>query len=143
MAKPGSGQNPKVYAEFPLFSPDLRHIVYHWETGEKESRAQLRVVANQPGSKARVLVNTPENIYYEPAAWSPDGKSVLVLIEKPDLTWQLAWVSVADARSKFSSRGWRIRWVVYRHGLFQNVRSHPRHLPGWALHCLCRPGNQS
>src|SRR5207249_1791090 len=28
MAKPGSGQNPKVYAEFPLFSPDLRHIVY-------------------------------------------------------------------------------------------------------------------
>jgi len=66
MANPVRTESQGV-REFPLFSRTFAHIVYHWETGEKESRAQLRVVANQPGSKARVLVNTPENIYYEPA----------------------------------------------------------------------------
>jgi Tol biopolymer transport system component len=130
MAKPGSWRDSDAYAESPLYSPDLRNIVYLWFTDEKTPHAELRVMANEPGSKARVLVNTPEISYYEPAAWSSDGKSVLVLIEKPDLTWQLAWVSAADGSVKvLKSLEWRIRWGGRQARSLQNVRSRPRISP--------------
>jgi len=131
MVKAGSWKESDAYGESPIFSPDLRQIAYLWETGEKgDAHAQLRVVAREPGSKPRVLVNTPENIYYEPAAWSPDGKSVLVLIEKPDLTWQIAWVSAADGSVKvLKSLEWRIRWRGLQARSLHNVRSRPRISP--------------
>ena len=116
MAREGSYQDKAskdggAYGESPVFSPDMRQIIYLWNTaGKKDDVAQLRVMANEPGAKSRVVVDNPENDYYEPAAWSPDGKSVLVTVRKRDLTWQLAWVSVADGALKpLTSLGWRIR----------------------------------
>ena len=97
-----------AYAQAPVFSPDMRQIVYHWQV-EKDGRSQLRVMPNEVGGKARVLVDNPEYDYFEPAAWSPDGKSILVLVEKSsDKTWQLAWVSTAEgALRQIVSLGWR------------------------------------
>ena len=130
MAKPGSWKDAGTYAESPLFSPDLKHIAYQWGIDEKEFRSELRVMSNEPGGKPRVVVNTPENSYYEPAGWSPDGKYILALIEKPDLTWQVAWVSAADGSARvLKSLGWRIRWSGRQGRVLSNVRSRPRISP--------------
>lgn len=97
MAKAGTWSDSDTYVETPILSPDLRQIVYlWWETDEKEQHAQLRVMPNAVGGKARVLVDNPEYSYYEPTAWSPDGKSVLVIISKKDKTDQLARVAISD-----------------------------------------------
>ncbi|MEP7365437.1 MAG: hypothetical protein ABI972_19455 [Acidobacteriota bacterium] len=128
MAKPSSWRDSDAYGESPVYSPDARQIAYLWDTGKDHT--QLRVMANEPGGKARVLVDTPENTYYEPAAWSPDGKSILVLIEKPDSTWQLAWVSAADGSVKvLKSLEWRVRWGASQARARPNPSSRPRISP--------------
>ena len=115
----GSWKDSDAYGEFPILSPDQRQIAFLWEI--ERDHAQLRLAENEPGSKPRVLVDTPENTYYEPAAWSPDGKSILVVIEKADRTWRLAWVSAAQGSvTVLKSLEWRLR----------NVRNHkPRISP--------------
>jgi Tol biopolymer transport system component len=121
LAKPGTLKDSDAYAETPVFSPDLRQIAYLWQTDEKGQGAQLRVMPNAVGGKARVLVNNPEYSYYEPTAWSPDGKYVLVIFTvKRDRTWQLARVAVADGAVKvLKSLDWRI----------YGISSHPNFSP--------------
>ena len=55
---------------------------------------------NEPGSKARVLIDNAENMNTLPKAWFPDGKSVLLYIQKTDKSWQLARVQVSDGAVK-------------------------------------------
>jgi Tol biopolymer transport system component len=109
----GGWKDSDAYGESPVLSPDLRQIVYFWQTGGKEPHDQLRIMPNEPGNKARVLIDNPEYDYYEPTAWSADGKSVLLnLRSKRDGTQQLARVSVADGAIKvLKSMGWRTRSV--------------------------------
>jgi Tol biopolymer transport system component len=106
MAKAG-GEASGAYAEAPVLSPDRRQIVYEWYTGEKD---QFRVMPNEPGGKARILVDNREFDNYATAAWFPDGKSVLVNISKPDKTDVLARVSMADGAIRVLKRlDWRAR----------------------------------
>ena len=113
MAKPGTWKDSDAYGEYPVLSRDLRQVVYNWEKDEKKSpRDQLRIMPNEPGGKARVLVENPEYTYYQPTAWSPDGKSVLTLLSKRDRTNQLARVSLADgAVTVLKSLDWRIKFI--------------------------------
>jgi Tol biopolymer transport system component len=91
----------------PLFSPDLRQIAYG--TGEKESHLQLRLTSNEPGGKARALIDGPDNNYYQPAAWFPDGKSILATLWKSDRTTQIVRASVSDGAVKvLKSLEWRM-----------------------------------
>jgi Tol biopolymer transport system component len=101
-----------AYAEKPVFSPDMKQVVYFWDTSQTGANEnQLRVVATEPGAASRVVLDIPENDYYEPETWSQDGKSVLALMRKKgDKTWQVAWISIADgAVRQLASLGWRIR----------------------------------
>ena len=117
LAKPGTLKDSDTYAETPVFSPDLRQIVYLWQTDEKGQGAQLRVMPNAVGGKARVLVDNPEYSYYEPTAWSPDGKYILVILTvKRDRTWQLARVAVADGAVQVLKK---LDWRIY------GTSSHP------------------
>jgi Tol biopolymer transport system component len=104
LAKTGGWDNSVrfsgAYGETPVFSPNLRQIVYYWNTGEKDLLGQLRLMPNEPGGKSRILLGSPENDYYAPTAWFPDGKSVLVMLQKTDRSWQLVRVSVADGAVK-------------------------------------------
>ena len=81
--------------ESPAISPDHRQVVYAWSSGGKDIHYQLRILSTEPGSTSRVLLDSPQDDFYE-AAWLPDGKSLLVLISKVDKTVQFARVSVAD-----------------------------------------------
>jgi Tol biopolymer transport system component len=89
------------WPEGPLLSPDLRQVAYSWSTQPgRDQRYQLRVMPNQPGAQARVVIDSREFIYFTPSAWSRDGKSILANIWKPDRTMHLAWISVADGTVK-------------------------------------------
>jgi Tol biopolymer transport system component len=110
LVKPGTMKDSSAYAEAPVFSPDLRQIVYTWDPGSPpvDRVRQLRVMATQPGAKPRILIENAENTWYESAAWFSDGKSVLVTIDKTDRTSQLARVSVSDGTVKvLKSLEWR------------------------------------
>jgi Tol biopolymer transport system component len=109
MAKPGTLHDSGL-AEEPVFSPDLRQIVYTWGPGSPpvDHIWQLRVMPNEPGAKPRVLVENPEYTFIFATAWFPDGKSVLVTVQGADLTRQLARVSAADGTIKvLKSLEWR------------------------------------
>jgi Tol biopolymer transport system component len=94
-------------------------MAYLWDTGEKPFHVQLRIASNDSG-KSRVVLDNPENNYYQPLDWSPDGKRLLVSIQKLDKTWQLEWVSAVDgAVVLLKSVGWR----------FYNTGNRPRLSP--------------
>jgi dipeptidyl aminopeptidase/acylaminoacyl peptidase len=114
MAKSGTWKTSGAYVETPVFSPDLRQVAYLFWVGDN-GPAQLRVMANEVNGKHRVLVDSPENTYYSVAGWSPDGKRILVAIQKSDRTWQLAWVSAVDGAVKpLKSLEWRLPRGVNR-----------------------------
>ncbi len=112
--------------------------MYQWI--EPEHVMQLRVMPNEPGTKSRTLIDNPEYSDFTAAAWFPDGRSVLEGVEKPDKTWELVRVSVADGSIKLlQSLGWRVsygildrpqvspdgRYVVYT-ALAENPKEPPR-----------------
>ncbi len=116
MAKTGTWTDSNTFVETPVLSPDLRQIVYTWEVGNKEDDHQLRVMLNEIGGKARVLLDNKENTWYTPTAWSPDGKSVVVIITKKDKADQLARVTIADGSVRvLKSMEWRFTGGAWAH----------------------------
>jgi Tol biopolymer transport system component len=80
-------------AEFSVPSPDGRQIAYGWF---RAGRGDLRVI-HSDGSGMRVLYSDPASRYVELYDWSPDGKSLGVVIQKENHRKnELALVSVAD-----------------------------------------------
>ena len=82
-------------AERAALSPDSKQVAYTWFTGEKGFGFQLRVMPNEVGAKPRILNSNPEFDFYF-VSWLADGKSVLASVLKPDKTWQLVRVALAD-----------------------------------------------
>ncbi len=90
------GDSPAPGAEFAVtsrFAPDGRQIVYSWFN--KDGFFDLRVTATDR-PRSRVVYRNPEMGYLEPAAWTPDGKSIVTVFEGLDGAVQIALVSVAD-----------------------------------------------
>jgi Tol biopolymer transport system component len=129
LAKPGTYKDDPAEAENSVLSPDLRQVAFSWDGNGKEDRHQVRVMPNEPGAKARVLVDSPGDTWYDVEDWSPDGKSILVMIlHKPDQTRQVARISASDGSLKvLKELGWRRynvgtrlsfssdgQWIVYQ-----------------------------
>jgi Tol biopolymer transport system component len=135
MAKTGSWEQSDEFAEWPLLSPDQKQLVYAWFE-PKVDRYQFRSMPNQRGAKARTLVDGPQFDYFEPAGWSPDGKSVLSTIWREDNTAQIGWISAeTGAIRTLKCLEWRNpkislspdgRYVAY--AAFSNNDSTNRHL---------------
>ena len=99
------------YAHHSLFSPDGQRIAYAWyfqDTEKAEDGYQLRIIGVD-GEQQRILVPHDRGIaYFEPLAWTPEGAAIITLISRPDDTWALARVSVADGSVVFlRSFDWR------------------------------------
>lgn len=77
----------------PRISPDSGRVVYTWYT--KDGFTELRI-AGTDGSEPRVLYRDREADHLEAFGWSPDGRTVLALINKADRTNQIALMSAAD-----------------------------------------------
>jgi Tol biopolymer transport system component len=111
MAKTGDwdiGEEQDTEVDEVMLSPDQKWIAYVWLTAT--DGYQLRIMPNQVGGKPRVLVDSPEYEYFSLAGWSPDGKSILAAVQKPDETWFFAWIAT-DGGSPvrpLKSLGWRL-----------------------------------
>jgi Tol biopolymer transport system component len=79
-----------------IFSTDGRQIAFMQSGWKAESPAELRV---------STLTGVPRTVYrhpvrggVQPIAWTPDGKSILVVLEQPNRTSEMGLVSIADGR---------------------------------------------
>jgi Tol biopolymer transport system component len=78
----------------PVFSRDGKLIADNPEKlSETKEWLSLLRIRNLDGSGSRTLL--AENKYIAPLGWSPDGKSVLAVVQRGRVT-ELAWVSTAD-----------------------------------------------
>ena len=110
--------------EFSAMSPDGKEVAYTWKQEQKGGGflTGMRLV-RLDGSAPRVLYSS-ENQFGAPMDWSLDGKYILTVLLKPDWTFQIALVTVADGsvrvlktleggaprNMKFSPDG---RYIVY------------------------------
>jgi Tol biopolymer transport system component len=92
----GTWAESSEFAEFPVLSPDGKRIAYSWWWGPP-SKVDLRVI-NADGTSPRVLVSGEGITDIWPTAWTPDGNSILVFIDRADGTFQIALVSAADGK---------------------------------------------
>ncbi|HUP44538.1 MAG TPA: LpqB family beta-propeller domain-containing protein [Thermoanaerobaculia bacterium] len=102
------------------FSPDNRWLAYTWYLGD--DTVDLRLGATD-GSSTKVLLSDPSITYVEPGAFSPDGRRVLVVIERKGGQHELGILGIADQKLEvlrrfdrhahpvaFSPDG---RWILY------------------------------
>ncbi len=105
------------FSEFSVMSPDGRYVAYAWfidkgptKTARCVCRYELRVLAVGPGEsgKPQVLLQSGENYWLRPAAFTPDGKQLVVVRTAPDRTYELGVVTLADASFRMlASLGWK------------------------------------
>ena len=112
MQKVSWQEEPEENAYSSRISPDGQRIAFVWaDYGSKSSFYELRVVelhdeADRP--QHRVLYYNDEVYWMQLGDWSPDGRSVLVVLTKSDRTHQIALVSVADGSlTVLKTLGWR------------------------------------
>jgi Tol biopolymer transport system component len=112
------------FAEFSTISPDGKLVAYAWfnEKFYELRLASLDSTAENPGP--RVLHRQEDLTYVQPAAWSADGKHLVCVFSRRDLTNQLALVGIADGTVRvLKTFDWRYpqnpslspdgRWIVY------------------------------
>ena len=93
------------FAQHSVISPDGRQVAYAW-ADEKEV-FELHVIGVD-GSAPRLKCRKEQMEYVQPAAWSPDGRSILAWFRNKDRTHQIALVSAADCRVRvLKSLDWR------------------------------------
>lgn len=80
-------------AEFTVLSPDGRFVAYMWWT--LDNTYELRIIGVD-GKWPRLLLRRDDVAYPRPLEWSRDGSRLLIELQKPDGTDQLAIVRVAD-----------------------------------------------
>ncbi len=93
------------FAEYSVLSPDGRQVAYAWfvDKGSEANaprcicRYELRLASlSGDGSKPKVLRNTELNEWVRPAAFTPDGKQLVVIRESADRSVQIAVITLAD-----------------------------------------------
>jgi Tol biopolymer transport system component len=84
------------YPLFAVFSRDGKQIAYDLYI-EKEDRSILRTVpAGESRSASRTLYDNPDIDTIRPTDWSPDGRSIAVLLKRRDRTAQIGLVRADD-----------------------------------------------
>jgi len=88
-----------------LVSPDGRHVALALFFPQSR-RFELQVRERLANSKPTVINVSDRR--FSLSAWSRDSKSILLTEAKPDRTWEIVWVSIADGTKRtVASLGWR------------------------------------
>jgi len=96
-------------AAYPVVSPDRRRVAFLSWNGDLQENAERRMAGTAPrqqgielrvtsidGTEDRVVLQGPSLRWLRPFEWSPDGRSVLTLIERTSGVRQVALIQVAD-----------------------------------------------
>ena len=94
----GPWDKSKAFALFSRWSPDGKQIAYDWYDGVHKGM-DLHVIALEGGTP-RVLVDYKNEEWMQTYDWSPDGRQVLIFVEKKDGTCQIVLVSAADGTTR-------------------------------------------
>lgn len=95
------------YAETSAISPDGSRIAYTWWCNDCD-RYELRVIEVDDPQDMRVLVSNDQIKWMRPYHWSWTGQQIAALFMRPDGSFQIAVVSVADGSFRvLKSLGWR------------------------------------
>jgi Tol biopolymer transport system component len=82
------------YAEgTATISPDNHWVAYPWVTPAHDF--ELRLIGLDEGAEPRVILRRPD-LEVDPLEWSEDGTQILALIERKDLTVEIALVAASD-----------------------------------------------
>lgn len=82
------------FGECSVFSPDDKQLAYYWYA---DDHSELRI-AGLDGSKPRTLFRTEE--YLRPLDWSPDGRSILIVVSARAGHQQLVLLSAGDGAAR-------------------------------------------
>jgi Tol biopolymer transport system component len=93
----GPWEKSDAFALFSRWSPDGNQIAYDWYDGD--CCVDLQVIALE-GGNPRILVNHEDDSWMQTYDWSPDGKQILIFLEKKDGARQIALVSAADGATR-------------------------------------------
>jgi Tol biopolymer transport system component len=90
------------YAVTAAVSADGRHVAYVWaDQSTRPVLWWLKVIGTESGALARTLLppdSSRANTFA--AGWSPDGRSVLAVLARPNGIQDVAWISTADGTIK-------------------------------------------
>ena len=105
-------ENPVEYGLLSAFSPDGRQVAFtwlNWRADNPNGPGELRLASlDADPPDPRILYRSEEVEYVYADGWSPDGRQVLVLVNRKDRTNQIGLVSVADGSLKvLKSMSWR------------------------------------
>jgi Tol biopolymer transport system component len=92
----GSWKDSSTHAENSIWSPDGNQIAYLWD----DYRNPALCVINADGSNPRVVLRDTNLIWIDPYDWSPDGSSILTVLQRKDHTSAISLVSTADGSTR-------------------------------------------
>jgi len=97
--------NWQGWAEFPVPSPDAKHVAYAWYN--ERAQRDLRVYSLE-SSTARVVYARDEVEYPQPFAWTRDGTRILTVLARADRTNQIVFVAAEDGSARvLKTLDWR------------------------------------
>lgn len=100
-------------AMFPVFSPDGKEVAYVWFDPDTEPEGTEVGIVGVNGRNARRVYSNPEYRHTTPVAWFPDGKRLLLFMEKQDKTKQLSILTIETGDlDLLVSLGWQDQGFV-------------------------------
>jgi Tol biopolymer transport system component len=79
-----------------IISPDGQQLIYGWQTKTSDSREELRLLNLTDDPRPRKLYGNSDVVTVFPKDWSPDGKTIAVILQRVDRTSQIGLLSVQD-----------------------------------------------
>lgn len=105
----GTGKWPasNAYAEESAISRDGGQIAYAWFDGKE--RYQLRIGGLGPAAlQPRTVLDHPDVSWLAPHDWSPDGRSVIIVLTRRNRKTEVAQVGVSDGSLRtLAATDWR------------------------------------
>ena len=107
----GPWEKSEEFAMSSRWSPDGKMIAYDWYDG---NNMDMRVISLE-GGDPRTLLDNGNGELLQTYDWSPDGKQILIYLEKKDATRQIVLVSATDGATrvvKTFEKRWRNPQIV-------------------------------
>jgi Tol biopolymer transport system component len=95
------------YTFFAIWSPDGRRVAHH--TSPSFGASELRVTTLEGQSSVVFRNDGAQSV--QPVGWTPDGSTLIVVVQRPDKTWAIGTLPAAGGGfTPLRSVGWSYDW---------------------------------